>query len=235
MVTEEDAQCIAKEYCQLWRYYGVETASSVIRARGRVRKGPSTPKLRSLDDVREWLGECRRCGLCQARKSIVFGDGNAQSKLLFVGEGPGAEEDARGLPFVGRAGQLLTKIIEAIGYRREDFYIANVVKCRPPQNRTPTPEEIGSCTPFLMAQVDSIRPLVIVALGSTAALFLTNSRGPISALRGKFHPLFWNPEILVMPTYHPAYLLRNPAAKRLVWEDVKLVKENVDRLSKGSA
>lgn len=186
--------------------------------------------LKSLEAVRAVLGECRRCGLCQERKQIVFGSGSAQSPLLFVGEGPGADEDAQGLPFVGKAGGLLTKIIEAMGYQRDAFYIANVVKCRPPENRAPQPEEIAACLPFLRAQIEVIRPRYIIALGLYAATTLTGRSSAISALRGRFHPLQWNPEIQVMPTYHPAYLLRNPAAKKMVWEDVKQVKTELDRM-----
>lgn len=147
---------------------------------------------------------------------------------MFVGEGPGADEDREGLPFVGKAGQLLTKIIEAMGYHREACYIANVVKCRPPENRTPLPFEIDECSPFLKAQIEAVNPRFIVALGGCAAATLLKTTSGISSLRGRLHPLPWNPAIRVMPTYHPAYLLRNPDAKRLVWEDVKQVKSQLE-------
>lgn len=186
----------------------------------------------TLDEIRAQLGDCKRCTLCPDRKNIVFGQGNPKARLVFVGEGPGADEDAQGLPFVGRAGQLLNKIIEAMGYRREDVYIANIVKCRPPLNRTPTPEEIATCSPFLVSQIGLIQPKVVVALGLTAAAFLTQTQGPISGLRGRFHKIHGHPEIPVMPTYHPAYLLRNPPAKKLVWDDLKIVKEFLEN-SKG--
>ena len=153
---------------------------------------------------------------------MVFGVGNPQADLMFVGEGPGADEDIQGEPFVGRAGQLLTKIIEAIGLRREDVYIANVIKCRPPGNRNPEPDEVAQCEPFLFRQVDIVKPKVIVALGKFAAQCLLRSTEPITRIRGKE---FKYRESILMPTYHPAYLLRNPSAKRDVWEDMKRVRE----------
>ena len=150
----------------------------------------------------------------------MFGVGNAEARLMFVGEGPGAEEDEQGVPFVGRAGQLLTQIIKAMGLEREDVYIANVVKCRPPGNRNPEPDEIEQCEPFLMRQMDVIKPAVVVALGKFAAQTLLRTTEPISRMRGRFHQIG---DIRVMPTFHPSYLLRNPAAKREVWEDMKVV------------
>ncbi len=176
----------------------------------------------SLAEVRERLGDCRRCKLCEGRTHIVFGAGNERARLMFVGEGPGHEEDLKGEPFVGAAGQLLTKIIEAMGLRREDVYIANVVKCRPPNNRTPEPDEIAACQPFLREQLAAIRPRIVVALGSVAAQTLLGTTRGISALRGRFHQAG---DYRIMPTFHPAYLLRNPAAKRQVWEDMKLVRD----------
>ncbi len=166
--------------------------------------------------------------LCESRKQIVFGVGNQNAKLMFVGEGPGAEEDAAGEPFVGKAGELLNRIIEAMGHRREDIYIANTVKCRPPENRDPAPEELEQCLGFLRAQIETVGPQVIVALGITAAAALTGNHMAMSNLRGHFRPLLWNPAVTVMPTYHPAYLLRNANAKRLVWEDMKLVKAHLE-------
>ena len=170
--------------------------------------------------IREDLGECTRCGLCRKRTQIVFGVGSPSARLMFIGEGPGADEDLKGEPFVGRAGQLLTKIIESMGMSRGDVYIANVVKCRPPENRTPLPDEIGTCSPFLFQQVQAIRPRVIVCLGTPAAQTVLGTRDTITRLRGSFHDL---DGIRVMPTFHPAYLLRNPAAKREVWDDMKKV------------
>ena len=163
---------------------------------------------------------CQLCQLGKTRHNLVFGDGNPHAKVVFVGEAPGADEDEQGLPFVGRAGQLLTKIIEAMGLRRQDVYICNILKCRPPQNRNPLPEEILACEPFLKQQLKSISPQIICALGTFAAKTLLKNEAPISVLRGRFH---YYEGIKLMPTYHPAYLLRNPSAKKLVWEDVRLI------------
>jgi uracil-DNA glycosylase len=174
----------------------------------------------ALAIVRSDLGECTRCKLHKGRIKLVFGTGTAEARLMFVGEGPGAEEDEQGVPFVGRAGQLLTQIIKAMGFEREDVYIANVVKCRPPGNRNPEPDEIEQCEPFLMRQIDVIQPAVVVALGKFAAQTLLRTTEPISRIRGRFHQVG---DTRVMPTFHPSYLLRNPAAKRDVWEDMKAV------------
>lgn len=176
----------------------------------------------SLEAIRDDLGDCRRCKLCEQRRTIVFGEGNPAAQLFFVGEGPGAEEDASGRPFVGRAGQLLDKIIAAIGLAREDVYIANIVKCRPPGNRTPERDEVETCEPFLFRQLALIRPRVIVALGSPAFQCLLRTREPISRARGEWRD--WN-GIKVMPTFHPAFLLRSPDKKREVWEDMKKVRD----------
>ena len=173
-----------------------------------------------LTEIRADLGDCRRCKLHAGRTNIVFGVGNPAARVMFVGEGPGADEDEQGEPFVGRAGQLLTQIIKAMGLAREDVYIANVVKCRPPGNRNPEPDEIEQCEPFLMRQIDVIKPAIIVALGKFAAQTLLRTPEPISRLRGRFHRIG---DIRVMPTFHPSYLLRNPAAKREVWDDMKVV------------
>ena len=170
--------------------------------------------------MRADLGECTRCKLHKGRTQLVFGVGDAQARLMFVGEAPGADEDEQGVPFVGRAGQLLTQIIEAMGLEREDVYIANVVKCRPPGNRNPEPDEVEQCEPFLLRQIDVIKPTVVVALGKFAAQSLLRTTEPITKLRGQFHQIG---NIRVIPTFHPAYLLRNPAAKREVWEDMKQV------------
>ena len=174
----------------------------------------------ALDQVLAELGDCQRCPLGGFRHRLVFGEGNPCAELVFVGEAPGADEDAQGRPFVGRAGQLLTKIIAAMGLKREDVYICNILKCRPPGNRNPLPDEIAACEPFLIRQIEAIRPRVICALGSFAAHTLLKSEAPISVLRGRFHRYQGIP---LMPTYHPAYLLRNPGAKKQVWEDVQAI------------
>lgn len=173
-----------------------------------------------LSAIRADMADCQLCALGKTRKNLVFGDGNPQAKIVFVGEAPGAEEDEQGLPFVGRAGQLLTKIIEAMGLSRQEVYICNILKCRPPQNRNPLPEEIAACEPFLKQQLKIISPQIICALGTFAAKTLLKTDAPISVLRGRFH---YYEGIKLMPTYHPAYLLRNPAAKKTVWEDVQLI------------
>ena len=181
----------------------------------------------ALASIREDLGECTRCKLVGlGRKQIVFGVGNPQADLMFVGEAPGADEDVQGEPFVGRAGQLLTKIIEAIEMKREDVYIANVIKCRPPANRNPEPDEVESCEPFLFRQIDTIQPKVIVALGKFAAQSLLRTTDPITRIRGRE---FAYRNAILIPTFHPAYLLRNPSAKREVWEDMKRVRELLRR------
>lgn len=174
----------------------------------------------ALNKICESMAGCQLCSLGKTRRNLVFGDGNPQAKLVFVGEAPGADEDEQGLPFVGRAGQLLTKIIEAMGLNRKDVYICNILKCRPPQNRNPLPEEIAVCEPFLKRQLKSISPQIICALGTFAAKTLLKTESPISVLRGRFHSY---EGIKLMPTYHPAYLLRNPSAKKAVWEDVQLI------------
>jgi uracil-DNA glycosylase family 4 len=194
-------------------------------------ENPRTPEPRNasgtsadaLVAVREEIGDCTRCKLHRlGRRQIVFGVGNPDAELMFVGEAPGGDEDIQGIPFVGRAGQLLTKIIEAIGLKREDVYIANVIKCRPPQNRNPEQDEVDTCEPFLFQQVDIIKPKVIVALGTFAARALLRTVDPISRLRGRVYAYRG---AKLVPTFHPAYLLRNPASKREVWEDMKVVRE----------
>ncbi len=173
-----------------------------------------------LDEVRQALGDCKRCKLCSGRKNIVFGVGNPKARLVFVGEGPGAEEDNQGIPFVGAAGQLLTKMIAAMGYSRDEIYICNVVKCRPPGNRNPEPDEIEACQPFLEAQLNAIRPSVIVTLGKFAAQTLLRTDTPITRLRGQWREYVGIP---LMPTFHPAYLLRSPAEKKSAWADLQAV------------
>ena len=178
----------------------------------------------SLPLIKEDIGpDCSRCKLhTLGRKQVVFGVGNPDADLMFVGEAPGADEDLQGEPFVGRAGQLLTKIIEAINLRRDDVYIANVIKCRPPQNRNPEPDEVEQCEPFLFRQIDAIKPKVIVALGKFAAQCLLKTTDPITRIRGREYRYR---DAILIPTYHPAYLLRNPSSKREVWEDMKRVRE----------
>jgi uracil-DNA glycosylase len=177
-----------------------------------------TPSLRA---IREEIGDCRRCKLCSGRTQIVFGVGNPSAQVMFIGEGPGEDEDRQGEPFVGRAGKLLTDIITGgMGLRRGDVYIANVVKCRPPGNRNPEPDEIAACQPFLFAQIDAVDPKVIVALGKFAAQTLLQTTAPISKLRGRWVEFRGRK---LMPTFHPSYLLRTPGDKKLVWEDIKLV------------
>ncbi|MBI2836010.1 MAG: uracil-DNA glycosylase [Acidobacteria bacterium] len=195
--------------------------------------GPLTPSASpdGLVSVREDLGDCTRCKLHRlGRRQIVFGVGNPKAELMFVGEAPGQDEDVQGIPFVGRAGQLLTKIIEAIQLRRGDVYIANVIKCRPPQNRNPEPDEVASCQPFLFAQIDAIRPKVIVALGTFAARALLETDDPISRLRGRVYD-YRGAKLIA--TFHPAFLLRSPERKRDVWEDMKVVRDLLRR--EGSA
>lgn len=175
----------------------------------------------ALQAIRDEIGECTRCRLCEKRTQIVFGAGNPKARLMFVGEGPGEEEDKQGIPFVGRAGQLLTDIItKGMGLRREEVYIANVVKCRPPNNRTPQTDEMATCSPFLRGQIHAVRPEVLVTLGAPAAHTLLQVDTAISKIRGTWHRFEGIP---LMPTFHPSYLLRNPSAKKDVWEDIRKV------------
>jgi len=178
----------------------------------------------TLEDIRRDLGECQRCKLWSTRTNIVFGEGNPKAELMFIGEGPGADEDASGRPFVGRAGQLLTKMIEAIDLKREDVYIANVVKSRPPGNRAPEADEVKACIPFLFRQIATIHPKLIVALGNPAMQALLDTKIGITKMRGEFQPYQRIPGIWVMPTFHPAYLLRSPDKKREAWEDLKKIR-----------
>jgi uracil-DNA glycosylase family 4 len=179
----------------------------------------------ALKLIREEIGDCTRCKLSQGRNKIVFGDGDPNAKLFFVGEGPGADEDAQGLPFVGRGGQLLNNMIAAMGLKREQVYIANVVKCRPPQNRTPEPDEANTCSPFLFKQIDVVRPKVIVALGQTAVTYLTGEKRPLSAWRGVTHPFRGGAKLIV--TYHPAFLLRDPNQKKHAWADLQIAMQEL--------
>jgi uracil-DNA glycosylase len=208
----------------VWRQRG---DSPAVRPAHDAQASTPAPLYRNQEDalvaVRTEIGDCTRCKLHgQGRKQIVFGVGNPNADLMFVGEAPGADEDIQGIPFVGRAGQLLTKIIEAIDLAREDVYIANVIKCRPPGNRNPEQDEVETCEPFLFQQIDVIKPKVIVALGTFAARALLRTLDPISRLRGRVYEYRG---AKLIPTFHPAYLLRNPSSKREVWEDMKVVRE----------
>ena len=182
----------------------------------------------SLEEIRQEIGDCRRCKLWERRHSIVFGVGNPEADLMFVGEAPGADEDAQGIPFVGRAGKLLTKIIEAMGLTREQVYIANILKCRPPGNRDPEPDEVETCEGFLFQQIQAVQPRIIVALGRHAAQLLLQTKTPISKIRGEF---FQFQHSLLIPTFHPSYLLRNPSSKRQVWEDMKAVQARLREMA----
>jgi len=207
-----------------WRDRGVQASQKPSAVGSKASEFTGTE---SLEAVRSDLGECTRCKLSGlGRQQIVFGVGNPSAELMFVGEAPGRDEDTQGIPFVGRAGQLLTKIIEAIGQSRESVYIANVIKCRPPQNRNPEEDEVETCEPFLFRQIDVIRPRVIVALGAFAAKTLLGSDAPISKLRGREYEYRG---ATLIPTFHPAYLLRNSKGKREVWEDMKRVRGLLER------
>jgi uracil-DNA glycosylase len=221
------------DHLQYFSEIGVDGVSRDAAWRRRADSVPQVPEVPSvptvalagetLEAIKEDIGAaCTRCKLCTlGRSQIVFGVGNPKARLMFVGEAPGEDEDKKGEPFVGRAGQLLTKIIEAIGLSREQVYIANVIKCRPPNNRNPEPDEVESCEPFLFRQIDVIQPKVIVPLGKFAAQSLLRTTDPITRLRGR---QFDYRGTVLIPTFHPAYLLRNPSAKREVWEDMKKVR-----------
>jgi uracil-DNA glycosylase len=184
-------------------------------------KYPGLEKTSTLEELRTFIGDCRRCKLAPLRKNLVFGVGNPNAELMFIGEGPGADEDLKGEPFVGRAGQLLTDIIErGMGLARSDVYICNVIKCRPPENRNPEPDEVAACEPFMLRQIEIVKPKVIIGLGTFAVQAVLKVKTPISKLRGRWHEVRG---IRMMPTFHPAYLLRNPGDKRLVWADVQEV------------
>ncbi|MCX7823250.1 MAG: uracil-DNA glycosylase [Syntrophobacterales bacterium] len=204
--------------CKNWEFFGVEMVSRTITPITNQGKNPSE----ELAKLGKTLEGCTRCRLSEGRTHIVFGDGNPDAQLVFVGEGPGHEEDIQGLPFVGQAGRLLTKMIHSIGLSRKEVYICNVVKCRPPQNRTPLTDEIATCSPFLLRQLEIIQPKVICALGACAVETLLKTRQPINRIRRK---LFKWQNIFVVATFHPAYLLRNPIEKRKAWEDLLIIKK----------
>jgi len=190
--------------------------------------GDKVEHSKTLEDLREFIGDCHRCQLGDTRTKLVFGTGNPRADIVFVGEAPGRDEDIEGEPFVGKAGQLLTKIFRAMGLAREDVYICNVIKCRPPQNRNPLPVEVTTCKPFLLRQIEIISPVVICALGSFAAQTLLETDIRISMLRGHFHDCYGIP---LMPTYHPSFLLRDPNRKADVWEDIQKI---MKRLGSGT-
>ncbi len=206
-----------KAYIELERESGMNESISSHPARLT-----PTDTEKELEALKKDALTCKRCPLYNTRTNVVFGSGSPKAKLMFIGEAPGSEEDLQGLPFVGRAGQLLTKIIEAMGLKREDVYIANILKCRPPNNRPPLPEEISACRDVVKRQVAIIKPKVICTLGKFASQTMLNTETPISQLRGNFAEY---EGVKVMPTYHPAYLLRNPADKKLVWQDMKKIKK----------
>ena len=195
-------------------------ATEIMTIRNTGRGKDTSSKKMSLSEVEKHVASCSLCSLSGSRTNPVFGEGSPKADLMFIGEAPGRDEDLEGRPFVGRAGQLLTKIIESIGLKREDVYIANILKSRPPGNRNPMPDEIAACTPYLLKQIEIINPKVICALGKFAAQTLLGRETPISQLRGKFYEYHG---IKLMPTYHPAYLLRNSSGKKDVWEDMKKI------------
>lgn len=205
-----------KTYLEYLKGMGIDS----LFVPGEASQEVSPSNVQTLDEIRGELGDCRRCKLHRTRRTIVFGEGNEKAKLMFIGEGPGYDEDVQGRPFVGKAGQLLTKIIQSIHLQREEVYITNIIKCRPPQNRNPEPDEIQSCHPFLQKQIQSIQPKMICALGTFAAQTLLSTGAKITSLRGRVFELSG---IKVLPTYHPAFLLRNPERKREVWEDMKQI------------
>jgi len=200
---------------------GLESQKIAMPAANTERnQGPDPSGLETLDEIFNDLGDCQRCGLCASRTKLVYGVGNPNARLVLVGEAPGREEDLQGEPFVGEAGQLLDRILHAMGMQREEVYICNVLKCRPPHNRDPLPDEVATCEAFLVRQIAAIKPQVIIGLGRFAVHSLLKTKAPISKLRGEWQSYQGIP---LMPTYHPAYLLRNPEGKRDVWEDMKQV------------
>jgi uracil-DNA glycosylase len=206
---------------EFFRDIGVESLE--VNAHAESKREPAV----TLESIRAEIGDCQRCKLASTRTNIVFGSGNPNAELVFVGEAPGFDEDQQGLPFVGRAGQLLTKIIESINLKRDDVYICNVLKCRPPENRNPEPDEVSVCNPFLKKQLAVIRPKIVCCLGTFAAQTVLQTASSISKLRGKFFDM---DGVRVIATFHPAYLLRSPEKKREVWEDMKQIRAELFRL-----
>ncbi|MEW6053378.1 MAG: uracil-DNA glycosylase [Nitrospirota bacterium] len=229
-VQEKDLIENLKKSIAFFQALGVETLPIRVQEMGRepvTMRMPAGNPRDALKTLQEEIGDCRRCKLSQKRTTIVFGEGNPEAELMFIGEAPGREEDLQARPFVGDAGKLLTRLIEKMGYRRQDVYIANIVKCRPPMNRDPEPDEIECCRGFLESQITIIRPKVIVALGRVSALTLIgNDKLKITAIRGKF---FDYKGIPFMPTFHPAYLIRNPKDKWLTWSDMQEVLERLGK------
>jgi uracil-DNA glycosylase family 4 len=223
---------------EFFRDIGIESVrlateeSQTPRVAAAVVAAPEAPAVEgsatdTLDAIRADIGDCQRCKLASTRTTIVFGSGNPNAEIVFVGEAPGYEEDQQGLPFVGEAGRLLTRIIESIGITREDAYICNILKCRPPNNRNPEPDEVLVCSPFLKRQIAAIRPKIVCCLGKFAAQTMLQSGAPISKLRGEFHDI---DGMRIIATFHPAYLLRSPEKKREVWEDMKQIRAELFRL-----
>jgi uracil-DNA glycosylase family 4 len=215
-----DALSALSSTLRFHRDMGVES----VELSGEYLRGPG----HALRQQETRLQGCRACKLCDGRNSIVFGSGNPQADLVVIGEGPGADEDAQGLPFVGRAGQLLTKMLASVDLSRDDVYICNTVKCRPPGNRNPEPDELAACAPFLAEQLTAIQPKVILALGSVATQAMLRTKETIGRLRGRVHPYG---DAVLVPTFHPAFLLRNPGQeyKRMAWDDLKLAKREYDQ------
>jgi len=221
-MADQDTRAQLAEHLRLLRDFGVEGVSHDAAWRARGTPVHARPAIETLTVIRDDLGDCTRCKLhALGRGQIVFGVGHPSAALMFIGEAPGHDEDVQGIPFVGRAGQLLTKIIEAIDLTRDEVYIANIIKCRPPENRNPEPDEVAACEPFVFRQIQAIQPTVIVALGTFAAQTLLRTKDPISRLRGN---VFQYGNARLIPTFHPAYLLRSPERKRDVWEDMKRVR-----------
>jgi DNA polymerase len=224
---EDDRSFVEEQIRERLRFYASLTSfgfapdADVEVPRPAVTAAATPSKNETLEEIQADLGECVRCRLSEKRRTIVFGVGSPKAELMLVGEGPGQDEDRQGIPFVGAAGQLLTKIIQAIDLTREQVYIANVVKCRPPNNREPEPDEVETCRPFLDRQIDAVKPKVICALGRVSAMSLLRTDEGITRLRGR---VFSYRGAKLVPTYHPAFLLRNPGKKRECWEDMKLVR-----------
>ena len=225
-----------KQYLTMLKLSGVDVIETCQNDRSTIAPReaiPATMGNKALKSLREVVSECTKCAhLAETRTNVVFGSGNVKASLVFVGEAPGYDEDQEGLPFVGRAGQLLTKIIESIGLSRQQVFICNVLKCRPPGNLNPSPEEIANCEPYLFQQLEIIRPKIICALGTFAAQTLLKTESTISSLRGKFYD-FRGSKLIC--TFHPAYLLRNPGEKKKVWEDMKMIRTELSKIQDGEA
>ena len=219
-MNQDSLRQFLRQSLEIEKSFGVQQWTGL----GSASSGSPVDKETALSALGKEFAECSLCGLCKTRTHVVFGTGNPHAELMFVGEAPGYDEDRQGEPFVGAAGQLLTKIIEAMKLRRQDVYIANCLKCRPPQNRNPLPSEIATCKPILLKQIEIIQPRIVCALGKFAAQTLLGTQEPISRMRGRFFD--WN-GVKLLPTFHPAYLLRNPSDKKLVWEDMKKIMQEL--------